>query len=150
MSSTTIRPTDALTVTGTGAGTDSTPTVSEPSLRLTGRTTAGILLGIAAVAAVSGGVAYAVHAGTTTEAAATGSITSSSTDAVEHPHGSQALLAARPDLVRPTQVGARPVADGTPSASSRAIAMHWGAVDATSARMPSATKLALLMHLSGS
>jgi hypothetical protein len=149
MTSTTIRPTDTLTVNGTSAGTSTTPTVSEPSPRLTGRTTAGILLGIVAVAAVSGGVAYAVHAGTTTEVATTGSVASSSTDATELPHGSQALLAARPDLVGTTPVGARPVIDGTPGASSRAIAMHWGVVDATSAHMPSATKLALLMHLSG-
>ena len=143
MTSTTIRPTDTLTVTGT------TPTVSEPLPRLTGRTTASILLGIVAVAAVSGGVAYAVHAGPTTEVATTGSIASSSTDAAELPHGSQALLAARPDLVGTTPVGARPVTDGTPGASSRAIAMHWGVVDAASGRTPSATKLALLMHLSG-
>jgi hypothetical protein len=149
MTSTTIRPTDTLTVNGTSAGTGTTPTVSEPSPRLTGRTTAGILLGIVAVAAVSGAVAYAVHAGTTTEVATTGSVASSSTDATELPHGSQALLAARPDLVGTTPVGARPVIDGTPGASSRAIAMHWGVVDATSAHMPSATKLALLMHLSG-
>jgi len=134
MTSTTIRPTDTLTVTATGegAGAGSLPTVSEPSPRLTGRTTAGLLLGLVAVAAVSGGVAYAVHAGT-----------------AELPHGSQALLAARPDLVGTTPVGARPVTDGTPGASSRAIAMHWGVVDAASGRTPSATKLALLMHLSG-
>ena len=149
MTSTTIRPTDTLTVNGTSAGTGTTPTVSEPSPRLTGRRTAGILLGLVAVAAVSGGVAYAVHAGTTTEVATTGSIASSSTDAAELPHGSQALLAARPDLVGTTPVGARPVTDGTPGASSRAIAMHWGVVDAASGRTPSATKLALLMHLSG-
>jgi len=150
MTSTTIRPTDTLTVTGTSAGTGTTPTVSEPLPRLTGRTTAGILLGIVAVAAVSGGVAYAVHAGTTTDVATTGSVASSSTDGAELSHGSQALLAARPDLVGTTPVGVRPVTDGTPGASSRAIAMHWGVVDATSAHMPSATKLALLMHLSGS